>query len=124
VPGSLASERREDAALEREGPALPTGGFDCEFTFCPGTGGSSNFDPWLCLFDADGNLLARNDDPCGLESQIIALGLAAGTYRIAAGLFADSAGDCTLAYRARRGRSAAATPTATASSRSPTRATA
>jgi hypothetical protein len=68
----------------------------CTFTFCS-DGGSASYDVWLCLFDRDWNLLAENDDTCGLSSEISVV-LAPGAYRIAVSGFRDRAGTYRLAY--------------------------
>ena len=68
------------------------------FTFCS-NGGSTNYDPWLCLYNSSGSLLTQNDDSCGLQSQI-AQALAPGTYYIAVSGYSTSAGSYTMAYYA------------------------
>jgi len=69
---------------------------DYLFTFCS-SGGTGAYDTWLCFFDASGNLLAQNDDTCGVLSQL-GLALARGDYFIAVSGFSTSAGTYTLAY--------------------------
>jgi hypothetical protein len=69
---------------------------DYLFTFCSNSG-TADYDTWLCFFDASGNLLAQNDDTCGLLSQL-RLTLARGDYSIAVSGFSTSAGTYTLAY--------------------------
>lgn len=62
-----------------------------------GTGTDPLSDPYLRVFDGDGNLVAANDDgPSGLDSQVLAV-LDAGTYYLDAGSFGDSyTGEYTL----------------------------
>jgi len=66
------------------------------FTFCS-NGGTSSYDPWLCLYNSGGSLLVQNDDSCGLQSQIVQT-LTTGTYYIAVSGFSTSSGSYTLAY--------------------------
>ncbi len=72
----------------------------CAFTLCS-DGGTANFDSRLCLFDADRNLVAENDNFCGTLSRL-SLDLTAGEYTLAVSSTGAGVGSYTVAYSCQR----------------------
>ena len=68
------------------------------FSLCPEDGGGANYDTYLCLFDSSGNLIASNDDFCGLQSKISYNFTNSGTYYIQVSGYACNYGQYNLSY--------------------------
>ena len=66
------------------------------FSTC-GPEGAADYDSWLCLFDANWNVLASNDDLCSLQSEVSGL-LAPGNYFLGVSGFSSRNGAYTVAY--------------------------
>jgi len=92
VSGSVTSSSSASHAFE----VCEAGTF--LFSFCDAAA-TASYDPWLCVLDDTGVLLASNDDTCSLLSEV-SVTLFAGSYHVVVSGYSTSAGDYTLAYSA------------------------